>query len=133
MFRKGEVSYNISNFVLNEQNLIDISKDFNTENSSLIAFSPRWNKEFLVHIASLYGASFREKGSGRLSYNIDNIEKSLSFVRDFIEKTNKGIDNDIAFEDKYLYKPAENLLDEGRIFFHSQILEIFMKQARKKE
>ena len=131
MFRKGEVSYNISNFVLNEQNLIDISKDFNTENSSLIAFSPRWNRDFLVHIASLYGASFREKGSGRLSYNIDNIEKSLSFVRNFIETTNKGIDNDIAFEDKYLYKPAENLIDEGKIFFSFTDLRNFYATSQK--
>ena len=117
MFRKGEVSYNISNFVLNEQNLIDISTDFNNKNSSLIAFSPRWNSDFLVHIAALYGASFMETSSGRLSYNMENIEKSLSFVRNFIKDTNRGIENDIAFEDKYLYKPAENLIHEGKIFF----------------
>ncbi len=131
MFRKGEVSYNISNFVLNEQNLIDISSDFNSKNSSLLAFSPRWNREFLVHIADLYGASFQEKGSGRLSYNMENIENSLSFVRKFIEETNKGIENDIAFEDKYLYKPAENLLDEGKIFFSFTNLRKFYAISQK--
>ena len=131
MFRKGEVSYNISNFVLSEQNLTDISKDFNSKNSSLIAFSPRWNKNFLVHMAALYGASFRENSEGRLAYNLDNIEKSLSFVRDFIDKTNNGIENDKAFEDKYLYKRAENLLDEGKIFFSFTDLRNFYATSQK--
>ena len=131
MFRKGEVSYNISNFVLNEQNLTDISTDFNSKNSSLIAFSPRWNRNFLVHIAALYGASFREKEDGRLAYNYENIEKSLSFVRNFIRTTNKGIDNDTAFEEKYLYKPAENLLDEGKIFFSFTDLRNFYATSQK--
>ncbi len=125
MFRKGEVSYNISNFVLTRKNLIDISTDFNSKNKSLLAFSPRWNKEFLVHVSSLYGAGFEETETGRLSYNMENIEKSLSFVRSFIETTNRGIGNDLAFEDKYLYKPAENLLDEGKIFFYFTELRNF--------
>ena len=131
MFRKGEVSYNISNFVLNEQNLIEISTDFNSKNSSLLAFSPRWNRNFLVHMAALYGASFRETSEGRLSYNFDNIEKSLSFVRDFIDKTNGGIENDRAFEEKYLYKRAENLLDEGKIFFSFTDLRNFYATSQK--
>lgn len=132
MFRKGEVSYNISSFVLDEQNLIDISEDFNSKNEKLLAFSPRWNKNFLVHIATLYGASFRETETGKLSYDSKSIEESLSFVRNFIETTNKGIENDIAFEDKYLYKPAENLLGEGKIFFAFTNLRKFYAISEKK-
>ncbi len=132
MFRKGEVSYNISNFVLTEQNLIDISEDFNSQNSNLIAFSPRWSREFLCYIAMLYGASFRETESGRLGWDNENIENSLTFVRNFIENTNGGHERDIAFEDKYLYKPAENLLTEGRIFFAYTNLRDFYGISQKK-
>ena len=118
MFRKGDVSYNISNFVLTSENITEISRTFN-ENSSkgVSAFSPRWNTDMLYYNTVMSKADFKWNESKKLSFSSEGIEKSLEITRSFIRNVNGGIEKDKLFEEKHLYKPDENLIAEQRIFF----------------
>ncbi|MDX9800725.1 MAG: hypothetical protein RBT69_05240 [Spirochaetia bacterium] len=133
MFRRGDVSYNISNFVLTNDNIIEISKTFNQEgNKGVSAFSPRWNSTMLYYNAVMSKADFRGNDNKKISWNIEGIEKSLKETRDFINTINGGIAKDIRFEEKYLYKPVENLIAEQRIFFAYTDLKEFYAIAQQK-
>ncbi len=133
MFRRGDVSYNISNFVLTNENIIEISKTFNQDgNKGVSAFSPRWNSSMLYYNAVMNNADFRGNDNKKVTWNKEGIEKSLKQTRDFINTINGGIANDIRFEEKHLYKPAENLIAEQRIFFAYTDLKDFYAIAQQK-
>jgi hypothetical protein len=53
----------------------------------------------------------------KIIYSITAIQESLNTIRTFIKNINGGIEKDKIFEEKHLYKPAENLINEQRIFF----------------
>ncbi len=133
MFRRGDVSYNISNFVVTTANIEEISKTFNGNSSKgSLAFSPRWNSDMLYYSAVMNKADFRRNDSKKLSWNMEGIEKSLEQSRAFIRNINGGITRDRLFEEKHLYKPAENLIAEQRIFFAYTDLRDFYAIGQQK-
>ncbi|MCL2481140.1 MAG: hypothetical protein FWF38_05470 [Spirochaetaceae bacterium] len=135
MFRRGDVSHNISNFVLTYENVIEISKTFNeNKKKGISAFSPRWNSNMLYYTAVMSNADFRASGHRSVSYNMNGIEESLKATRAFINDINGGIEKDKLFEEKHLYKPAENLINEQRIFFaYTDLRDFYATGQQKRE
>ncbi|MCL2792532.1 MAG: hypothetical protein FWD87_05505 [Spirochaetaceae bacterium] len=117
---------NITNFVLTNENIIEMSRAFNAgRRGDISAFSPRWNSDMLFYNAVMNNANFRANEALGISYNIDRIEESLRAVRTFINEINGGIERDIRFEEKHLFKPPEILINEQRIFFAYTTLRDF--------
>ena len=135
MFRRGDVSHDISNFVLTSENIAEISKTFNeNKKKDTSAFSYRWGSDMLYYNAVMNNADFRANGSRNISYNMNGIEESLKTVRTFINDINGGIEKDKLFEEKHLYKPAENLINEQRIFFaYTDLRDFYAIGQQKRE
>lgn len=132
MFRSGDVSNNISSFFLTDENIAELSKDFNKENPKGLAFSPRWNSNILYHNIILNSNGFMHENK-KLIYDAKAIEDSLESVRTFLKNNNGGLENDKAFEIKHLYKPDENLIEERRIFFaYTDLRDFYAIGAQKR-
>ena len=126
MFQPGEISQTISAFMITHENIIEISRAFNRRvMKDVSAFSPRWNSDMLYYNAVMNNADFRTNETSGISYNMDGLEGSLRVTRAFINEINGGIERDIRFEEKHLYKPAESLIIEQRIFFAYTTLRDF--------
>ena len=135
MFRRGDVSHNISNFMLTYDNVIEISKTFNVnKKKGISAFSPMWNTNMLYYNAVMNNADFKASGNKNISYNINGIEESLKETRTFINDILGGIAKDKLFEEKHLYKPSENLINEQRIFFaYTDLRDFYAIGQQKRE
>lgn len=133
MFRRGDVSYDISSFVLTDENIREISKSFNASGSrDVSAFSPRWNSGMLYYNAVMSGADFRTGNTGRILFSTEGIENSLEKTRNFIKEINGGFAQDKSFEEKHLYRTAESLISEQRIFFSYTDLREFYAMGQHK-
>jgi ABC-type glycerol-3-phosphate transport system substrate-binding protein len=92
--------------------------EFNAEQRGVftrMGFSPAWNDQFLFITAALFNSSFRE--AAPLAWDAPALERSMSFVRDWITEANSGIQAVEDFSFKYFYDPPAKLILSGRILF----------------
>ncbi|MCL2293741.1 MAG: hypothetical protein FWC36_02590 [Spirochaetes bacterium] len=132
MFQR-DTDYNISNFKLTHEDIIQASRAFNERRSEASAFSPRWNSNMLYYSAVMNNANFRATSGDRaISYNMDGIEEALREARAFINNISGGIERDRRFQERHLFKPAENLISEQRILFALTDLRSFYAIRQQK-
>lgn len=119
LFRRGEVSHDISSFTLNKETLMDICTKFNDTKTKFRknAFSPLWDPGFLFFFSVLSDKTCMETCGGNLFWDGKKIEENLGSIRSMIIKLYGSFENEKAFRDKYLYKLPSELLETGRIFF----------------
>ncbi len=104
------------------------SKSFKQE-----GFSPLWSKESIFQTAVLNNSDFRQLNT-ILSWNEDNLEKTVSFVKEWVETANGGFTEEKEFEEKFLYDPMPKLINKGRIgFAYSDINSFFTLPPEKRE
>ncbi len=102
------------------------SADFNKNSSDtfkVLAFSPRWNPDFLSLSAEMMGADFHGTAGGDFAWNDQKLLASVDYLRDWIATVDGGADNDQDFSEKYLYDPVYRLLQSGRILYYYTTLK----------
>ena len=128
------VSYNLPSLVFdsgNYENVLgatmlsfdtikEISKKYNAKNRAGVytsmGFGPLWSKDFLYLVFKDKGVFFNVEGQ-KISYTENMFEKSVDFVRDWVNEVNEGVKNEEDFAFKYLYMPFYNQVQNGRCLF----------------
>ncbi len=135
-FKKGSSSPFIVPFFMNIDNLRKASAAANKKSKKSFAvegFSPLWNTEMLFQIAKLYNVDFRQTHSF-ITWNNDNLNKSIAFIQDWIRTVNGGLIQEKEFREKYLYDPKPNLVEGGRISFsYARLTSFFALPPEKRK
>jgi hypothetical protein len=82
-----------------------------------MGFSPSWDEEFPFITATLFNTAFREAET--LIWDGEALERSILFIRDWIQDANTGIALEDDFSFKYFFVPQTKLVESGRILFAS--------------
>lgn len=128
------VSYNLPSLVFDSSNyenvlgatmlsfdtIKEISKSYNAKNRSGVytsmGFGPLWSSDFLYLIFKDNGVFFNVEGQ-KISYTENMFNRSVDFVRDWVNEINEGVKNEEDFAFKYLYMPFYNQAQNGRCLF----------------
>lgn len=128
------VSYNLPSLVFDSSNyenvlgatmlsfdtIKEISKSYNAKNRSGVytsmGFGPLWSSDFLYLIFKDNGVFFNVEGQ-KISYTENMFDRSVDFVRDWVNEINEGVKNEEDFAFKYLYMPFYNQAQNGRCLF----------------
>ncbi|MFA6507983.1 MAG: hypothetical protein WCT14_17915, partial [Treponemataceae bacterium] len=105
-------------FTLAPEDVKNLGRAYNEQKDAYftrMGFSPRWSDEFLLILATLYGASFRE--GTPLAWDATALERAISQVRLWTTEANGDATAEDDFAFKYLYDPAPRLAAGGRILF----------------
>ncbi|HKL86036.1 MAG TPA: carbohydrate ABC transporter substrate-binding protein, partial [Treponemataceae bacterium] len=103
-------------FSLSLDQIQAISEIFNTKKGNTytrMGFSPRWQTDFLYLTAKLFDARFEEGGS-LFTYNKNNVDQAINFIRTWTNVTNTSKTAEDEFEFKYLYDPPYKLVTSNR-------------------
>ena len=132
-FRENRSSLSDDTLITLEE-IKELSRAFNEGEGDVytrMAFSPRWNTEFLYIAAQMMNADFREADTS-LSWNEENLAGAIAFLRDWETSINTSAEAAEDFKFKYLYVPFERAAAGGRILF-SQVYtdELFSGSQNK--
>ena len=97
----------------------ELSRSFNEEEGGVytrMAFSPRWNAEFLYIAAQMMGADFREQDSS-ISWNEENLAETIAFLREWETGINTSAEAAEDFSFNHLYVSLERALAGGNVLF----------------
>lgn len=118
IFSRENSSIVAKSFTLSPDDAKNLGKAYNERKDAYfvrMGFSPRWNDEFLLILATLYGASFRE--GAPLAWDNNALERAIAVVRSWTAEANGDASAEDEFAFKYLYDPAPRLAADGRILF----------------
>jgi ABC-type glycerol-3-phosphate transport system substrate-binding protein len=113
---KGEALSNP--FTIGFEEMKTLGKAYNQEQNGTytrMGFSPAWDDEFLFITAALFNTSFRE--AAPVAWDAVALERNMTFVHDWIQEVNTGIQSEEDFTFKYFYEPPAKLVLSGRILF----------------
>ena len=89
-------------------------------------FSPLWDENFIIALLDLFEASFSSSEEKMLTWNDQNIESALAFLKDWNE-LNGGLEQMSQFDDKFLFDNRIKILKEERILFSIMDSASFME------
>jgi ABC-type glycerol-3-phosphate transport system substrate-binding protein len=107
-----------SSFTVDFNEIKNLSKSYNAETRGAytrMGFSPLWNDNFLMTVAVLSGASFRE--AQPLSWDSAALDNSINFIYSWTREINTNSNAEEDFTFKYFFEPPEKLIQSGRILF----------------
>ncbi|MDR2435486.1 MAG: hypothetical protein LBD47_13100 [Treponema sp.] len=113
---KGELFSNP--FTIGFAEMKRLGSDYNIEKDGVytrIGFSPLWDDNFLFITAVLFKVAFQE--AEPLAWNAAALDRAMSFVYDWINEVNTGIQAEDDFYFKYFYEPPATLALSERILF----------------
>jgi hypothetical protein len=127
-------------FTIDINEIQKLGIDYNEEKNGVLTregFSPLWNNEFLFQTATLFDVSFKElgvfsPGDPLLGWNDNDLEKTIKYIRDWIEK-NGGLKSQDDFFYKYFFDPPQKLSFTGRILFAYMKSSDFFTLANQSE
>ncbi len=134
LFKKGFTSEFIIPFFMNLEELKKASAAVREKEKKTFkreGFSPLWNTESLFQISKLFNTDYRQLNS-ILSWNEDNLNDAVAYIKDWAVSINGGLDQEKEFIEKFLYDPKPKLLDTGRIAFSYTDLNSFFKLPPEK-
>ncbi|MCR5046548.1 MAG: extracellular solute-binding protein [Treponema sp.] len=106
--------------MLSFDDIKDFSKKFNSQNKegvyTSMGFGPLWSMDFLYLVFKDNGVFFNPNADS-IVYTENAFNKSVEYVRDWIEEINGGAKNEQDFAFKYLYMPFYNQAQSGRCLF----------------
>lgn len=91
----------------------DLSISYNLEQKKR-GYSPYWDNDFIFAVLELYGSSFASSDKKTLSWNQENLDSALEFMKTWNEQ-NGGMSEMSFFNDKFLYDNRIKILKEERI------------------
>lgn len=118
MFHRERGLVNPARFGVTPSEMQEIGGDYNDsvgERFVRMGFSPRWDPRFLVALAQLRGAAFRETAPHEMRWHDPSVAAVLEETNTWIVETNGGAEAENEFESRYLYDPFLKLLSSGRI------------------
>ena len=137
MFNSESDSEDIPPFFLNPPEMEAEAKSFNEKGSSgfqVMGFSPRWESEVLYLNSVLMKAGFQSLSTGVLSWNSENILKSLEVLKRWGTEINNSFEYQEEFTTKFLYDPGYKLIAEKRIlFYYSDLVGFFSIPPEKRK
>lgn len=111
-----------------------LGKAYNAEGGGVytrMGFSPRWDDNFLLLIATLYNASFEE--AAPLAWDAAALDRALELVYRWTREVNDSIQAEDDFYFKYFYEPPVKLAASGRILFaYMQSDDLFTLAAERR-
>lgn len=131
-FLAGKREAGEGSFSLNLESIREESSSYNQqeeERYTRMGFSPRWNPEVLYVKTSLFETSFHSPGIGKVDWDGTELERTVTFIRDWIDTVNMGLEKEQEFIDTFLYDPPLKLLIEERILFAYMTLSEFFRIA----
>lgn len=109
----------ISNpFTITLEEIKSLGQNFNIEKDAVytnMGFSPTANDEFAFAVSVLFNTSFRE--GNPIAWDPMALERSVVYLKTWIEEANTTIQNEEDFVFKYYYDPPAKLVLSGRILF----------------
>jgi hypothetical protein len=130
VFHKQNRSDNDQQFSLNLDIIQEESADYNSRRDGRfvrMGFSPRWNPAMLLIKSMLFQTDFRAStGSPVPEWNHEELNRSLEYIREWIQEVNQGLEAEQIFSDSYLYDPPVKLLADERILFSYSTLRDFI-------
>lgn len=119
-----------SNFLIDSDTIRDSAARYNEKSKEDVfvkmGFAPSWNPAFIFHIAKMNGAQFIEKNS-QFSWNQDSINSTVSYIKSWSESKNGGTNLEQDFSFKYLYAPAQKLVNSERCLFAYITSDVFFE------
>jgi hypothetical protein len=109
-----------ASFFLNLEKIKELGRRFNRQDKGktvAMGFSPRWEPDFLLLTASLWGADFAEGTDAGLTWNDRNLRQAVEYLRKWSEETNGGHAAETSYAEKYLYDPPYRQVSLGRAKF----------------
>lgn len=119
IFPSGTVGLEDDDFSLSLDRIQKISRDFNSQKDgtySKMAFSPRWDPEFLYSAAQLFNAKF-EEDTPLFSYDEVALQKAVTYLKTWTDTINDSPAAEDDFQFKYLYDPPYKLVMKGKNLF----------------
>lgn len=129
IFDKSNTQFVTDNYMLTLDEIKTTASEYNQKKADdkfqRIGFAPLNNNSFLSLTAKLFNTDFREV-KGQIIWNEQNLNNSVSFLKNWIEKENQSaqVEEDFAF--KYLFMPYYRQVLSGRtLFATTQSQQIF--------
>jgi hypothetical protein len=100
--------------------LRELGAEYNAQNGGRLirmGFSPRVYPGFSYVLTQSLGADFHEAGGETIVWNAQRLEQSILELAAWAEEANGGIEQVSSFETRYLYDPANQILEAGRMLF----------------
>ena len=98
----------------------DSGESFNQKSNDEIfvkmGYAPSWDANFIYQVAKMKGAEFGEKGTV-FSWNELNLASTISYIKNWSQDKNGGTGQEQDFSFKYLYAPAQKLVNSDRCLF----------------
>lgn len=119
IFPSGAVNLGENDFSLSLDQIQELSRGFNSEKGGIfskMAFSPRWDPDFLYITAQLFNAKF-EEDTPLLSYDDVALQKSIAYLKTWTDTINRSPTTEDDFQFKYLYDPPYKLVMKGKNLF----------------
>jgi hypothetical protein len=82
-----------------------------------VGYSPAWNRMFPLLAVRLLGADFEANPDGELTWDAEAVAEGVAYLREWITVDNGGPSLLAAFDEKYRYDPAHNLVRDGRVLY----------------
>lgn len=113
---KAENSYTIS-----LEQLKKAGTEYNRLNKkgayTAIGFAPQSSKDFLFTVAQMKGADFREEKNGSLQWNQERLQKTISYLNQWITDVNTSPQTESDFVYKYLSVTDDKRVTSGKTLF----------------
>jgi hypothetical protein len=120
MFADTAANADLPAFALSMEEVRDAGGAFNRreeERFVRMGFSPRWNTSFFYTAARLLNVGFHEEEERYAEWDERALSRTVSFLQQWTERTNGGLDGEENFQEQYLYDPPYELLQRQRIRF----------------
>jgi len=136
MFLASPDNSSLAEFALSMPEIRTAGEEFNRQREERyvrMGFSPRWNNSFLYTAARLFNVEFHEQEERYAQWDSRALTNAVSFLRDWTETTNGGLEPEDNFTEQYLYDPPYELLRRERIrfsFIDSREFFAFTEQQR---
>ena len=107
-------------YVINTDQIRDISAEFNKQNKSgaytSMGFAPGWDSEFLYVVAKLYKTNFTMEADN-FKWDDENLKKSIQYLKSWTEEKNTSTTAEQDYKYKYLYTTETKWITEGHCTF----------------
>ena len=117
-------------YVINTDQIRDISAEFNKQNKSSaytsMGFAPGWDSEFLYVVAKLYKTNFTMEADN-FKWDDENLKKSIQYLKSWTEEKNTSTTAEQDYKYKYLYTTETKWITEGHCTFADNTSASFFK------
>lgn len=121
IFSTGNKEFVKDNYTISLENLRTAGAAYNKKNKkgayTAIGFAPQSSAGFLYTVAKMRGANFKEDRNNSFTWNRENLNGTINFLKEWIttENTSTQVENDFVY--KYLSETPDKQVTSGRTLF----------------